>query len=243
MRKYELIRLIMIFILIGCTKSLIGANRFWVATTTANWSSSSWSTTSNGSPGASVPTTTDTAVFDGGNGTKIGNCTIPATVTVAGIKVISLYSGTISQNAPLTVSVVAIFSAGTFTSSGTTITCNTGCSFTLSGCTFTSSSANLSLGGTVTYSSGTFNNNSGTVTFASGSTQTVPAWNYYNLTFSGSGTRAFASGTIGIANVFTRGTNTITAPTAGMISYNGSGAQSISDIKYFNLDIVARSEN
>lgn len=212
---------------------LYSADRYWIATTTSNWNTTaSWSTTSGGASGASVPGSGDIAIF---NSSKVGSCTINAAVNVAGFDVRTGYTGTISQGAnTITIGTSnAIFTAGTFSGGSSAITCNG--TFTLSGTSFTSTSNTLTFNSTVTNSSGTFTHNSGTVTFNSSSSQTIPAWDFYNLTSSSSGARTLASsGTIGIAATFTKGTNTYTA-TGSTIDYKGTGAQTIVAFNYNNL--------
>lgn len=72
------------------------ADRYWVGAdtgATANWNTvNSWSTSSGGASGASVPGSGDTAIFDGG-GSKVGGCVIDAAVDVAGISATAGYTG------------------------------------------------------------------------------------------------------------------------------------------------------
>lgn len=74
-----------------------------------------------------------------------------------------------------------------------------------------------------------------TVNFNGTSSQTIPAFNYYNLTSSSSGARVLAStGTVGVAGAFTPGTNGYTI-TNNTMNFNGSGGQSIPAFTYNNL--------
>jgi hypothetical protein len=85
--------------------------------------------------------------------------------------------------------------------------------------------------------SGTINVAGGTVGFTGSIAQTIPAYNYHNLTSSSTGGRTLAnSGTIGITGTFTSGTNTYTIA-GSTIDLNGSGAQSIPAINYNNLTL------
>jgi hypothetical protein len=69
---------------------------------------------------------------------------------------------------------------------------------------------------------GTFTCGTGTVTYNGGTAQTVRGVNYYNLTFSGAGTKTLqAANTIGIANTFTRGAMTVTAGSTNTVLFNG----------------------
>ncbi len=99
-----------------------------------------------------------------------------------------------------------------------------------------------------TYIAGTFlisgptvdaTTNNSTIDF-NGSSQTVPAINYYNLTFSGTGTKTFSSGTTGIANLFTIGGLVTTDATtnSSTINYNGGGAQTVRAITYHHLSLT-----
>lgn len=165
---------LLIIIIANCTLLLFNcdaANRFWIAGSTGDWNNTAnWSTSSGGSGGASVPGSSDVAKFDG-NGT--GNCTINATVNVAGIDIGSGYSGTISQGSYVVTVGSSHFNVagGTFTGGSVKIDINGG-NFTLSGGTFTSTADTLFIGGficgTVTqfnHSGGTFSHNNGTVVF------------------------------------------------------------------------------
>jgi hypothetical protein len=76
-----------------------------------------------------------------------------------------------------------------------------------------------------------------TVNFNGSGAQVIPAFNYNNLTSSSSGTRTLAnSGTIGVASVFSTGTNTYTV-TGSTVEFNGAGAQSSSAFTYNNLTV------
>lgn len=185
-----------ILLAILCTISIAytskAANRYWIAASTANWNSTlNWSTTSGGAGGASVPGSGDIAIF---NGSGTGNCTINATVNVAGFSIVSGYTGTISQGANTVTVGTSHFSqaAGTFTGGSVTIDING--TFTLSGGTFTATTSDFKIGSSVTststiftHSGGTFNHNNGTTIFdANNSTNTftvdvITATQFYNV--------------------------------------------------------------
>jgi hypothetical protein len=75
----------------------------------------------------------------------------------------------------------------------------------------------------------------GTVGFTGNITQIIPAYNYSNLFSSSTGSRTLASsGTVGIAGLFTPGTNAYTV-TGSTIDFNGEQAQSIATFNYNNL--------
>jgi hypothetical protein len=95
-------------------------------------------------------------------------------------------------------------------------------------------SETLQLSGTIN-SFGSFVANTGTVNYYGENAQTVAPVNYFNLTSSGTGARVLSSsGTIGVAGVFTPGTNAYTN-TGSTINYNSSSSQNITQFNYFNL--------
>ena len=123
------------------TKGALSADRYWIATGTANWDDiANWSATSGGAGGASVPGASDVAIYDGIAGSN-GNCNLDIAPTIAGLLVTG-YSGTIVMNGnDLTVSstVNNTFSSGFITNSlGTTATFSltTTAILTFSGTTF-----------------------------------------------------------------------------------------------------------
>ncbi len=160
------------------------AARYWVSTTTANWNSTAnWSTTSGGSPGASVPTSSDDAIF---NSAKVGSCNIDANANALTFTISTGYTGTITQNTSITLTVAGLYSqaAGTFTGGNSTITFGGG--FTLTAGTFTSTTGTLQVAGnwTKTQAAGTFTHNSGTVYYYS-TTATIDIYTtetFYNFT-------------------------------------------------------------
>jgi len=76
-----------------------------------------------------------------------------------------------------------------------------------------------------------------TINFSGSGAQSVAAINYNNLTFSNSGVKTYASGTTGIAGIFSiEGAASADATTnSGTINYNGSGAQNVQPINYYHL--------
>ena len=98
----------------------------------------------------------------------------------------------------------------------------------------TNISGSFSISGTAT---GDVTTNSSTINFNGSTSQTITAFNYYNLTSSSSGARVLASsGTIGIANVFTPGTNSYTI-TGSTMDFNAGGSQTIPIANYNNLTL------
>ncbi len=88
-----------------------------------------------------------------------------------------------------------------------------------------------------TFAGGNYVIANNTVDFNGSGAQTIPAFNYFNLTSSNAGARTLAnSGIIGIASVFTPGTNVYTIA-GSTVSYNGTSAQTLPSTftTYFNL--------
>ena len=103
-----------------------------------------------------------------------------------------------------------------------------------SGTTTLASSGTIGVAGTFTPGGGAFTNTGSTVNF-NGANQTVPAFNYNNLTVSGSGTTTLASsGTIGVAGTFTPGGGAFTI-TGSTVNFDGTGAQTVPAFNYNNL--------
>lgn len=73
------------------------ADRYWVGTTSEDWHDiRNWSTTSGGSPGASIPGADDTAYFDFNSGTHI--CTISSSINIGNINMTGFHSYLYAQN-------------------------------------------------------------------------------------------------------------------------------------------------
>ena len=75
-----------------------------------------------------------------------------------------------------------------------------------------------------------------------GSTQSIPAFNYYSLDLTSATSTTFPSGTVGIANTFTPAS--ITTASQGTINFNNAtGNQTIPAFNYFNLTNSSTSTN
>ena len=88
-----------------------------------------------------------------------------------------------------------------------------------------------------TFAGGNYVVTNNTVDFNGSGPQTIPAFNYFNLTSSNAGARTLAnSGLIGIASVFTPGTNVYTIAGSTVV-FNGTSAQTLPPTftTYFNL--------
>ena len=97
-------------------------------------------------------------------------------------------------------------------------------------------SGTIGVAGTFTPGANSYTSITGsTINFNGTGTQTIPAFNYNNLTSSSSGARTLSpSGTIGIAGTLSRGTNTYTI-TGSTVALNGtSGAQTINEAGDFH---------
>ncbi len=153
------------------------ADRYWVASSAANWNEpANWATNSGGTGGegvAAAPGAANTAIFDG-NG--LGNCSLDAAVNVLGFRIEAGNTGTITQDDnTVTVGAGGYYqAAGVFAGGSADITVQgLPNRFELAGGTFTNTSATLSLtGGYVNnttlflFSGGSFHHNNGTLRFA-----------------------------------------------------------------------------
>ncbi len=152
---------------------------------------------------------TNTLVINNGTSVAAGSITSAATGTV------NYNQGTGGQN-------VLAFNYGNLTfSNQTKVLASTG-TIGVAG-TFTPGTA---VGHTITGS---------TINFNGAGAQTIPAFNYNNLTSTNTGARTLANtGTVGVAGAFTPGTNAYTI-TGSTVDYNGGGAQTITAFNYNNL--------
>ncbi len=162
-----------------------------------------------------------------------------------------------------TFSPTATFSSGAYVIAGSSVNFNgTGAqtvpafsynNLTLSGAR-TTNSVTLVNGGTInvagaftpsaTFSSGGYVVTGNTVTFNAGGAQTVPAFNYNNLTISGARTTNSVTlangGTVGVAGAFTPGATFTSGGyvvTNNTVEYNGSAAQTLNAFGFANLRI------
>jgi hypothetical protein len=104
-----------------------------------------------------------------------------------------------------------------------------------SGARTLASSGTVGVTGTFTPGSNTYTVTGSTIDFKGSGSQTIPAFNYNNLTSSSSGARTLAnSGTIGVAGVFTPGSNSYTIA-GSTIEFNSGNTQTIPAFNYNNL--------
>ncbi len=165
------------------------ANRYWVAGSSSNWNNTAnWSTTSGGTGGSAVPVAADAVIFDGGG---VGDCAIDLNASVTTIAINSGYTGTVTQNAGITIATSSTFTiaAGTFTGGNSDIDINS--TFTISGGTFTSTTGNFYLNGAWTHTAGgTFNHNNGSIISDASADRTwnfITSETFYNLNINHTG--------------------------------------------------------
>lgn len=195
-------RLFIISLMTVMSLPVFAAKRYWIATTTANWNSTAnWSLTNGGAGGATVPGSTDTAYF---TSTRVGSCSLNATVSVRRLEMQTGYTGTLTQAASVGITVGTggvLFAAGTFTGGSSSIVFNSSCTF--SGTSFTSTSGSLFMTQSITLSGGTFSHNNGTVEIRGTSATITGNFSFYNLRLNptgGAGTFTISSGTTLTAN-------------------------------------------
>src|SRR5690606_1236986 len=130
--------IILLSLLLVVAISTMGySRRYWVRNTAGSWSATNWSLVAGGPALVGPPSSVGQARF-GSYGT--GNCTVDASVTVAGIIITTDYTGTIScGNNTITINNTILGESSTFT--GGSITGNAG-----------TSALNISTTGTVTFS-------------------------------------------------------------------------------------------
>jgi hypothetical protein len=179
------------------------ANRFWVGST-GTWDASDtthWSTTTGGAGGASVPGTSDAALFDANSGG--GTVTVNATITIQSITC-GAFTGTLdfsANNNNVTLSATGGMSAG---GTGTrTVNLGNG-TWTLS-----ATSGTVWNFGTVTNL--TFNANSSTIVL-SGAAANCVVFSGGGLTYNA--VQFLANNCVSVVGSNTIGTLTVTAPNA-----------------------------
>src|SRR5205823_3158670 len=97
------------------------------------------------------------------------------------------------------------------------------------------SSGTIGIAGTFTPGTNAYTITGSTVDFNGSGAQTIPAFNYNDLTSSSTGARTLASsGAVGVAGTFTPGTNAYTV-TGSTVNFNGAGSQTIPAFAYNNL--------
>ena len=248
-------------ILVFATKSVLAADRYWVASANSSWHNpASWSSTNGGPGGSTIPGTADRAIF---NGNSNATCTISNAINVSEILIDATFAGTISQAGASITSKYINQAGGTFQGGNAPITATS--YLRLTGGTFLSTSGTLTLGpGANNFGTNLFQHNNGTVTFTAGGTLGgTPV--FYDLIFSenvittrtftiggpvtvvndlqiaGTGSILLNTGTIQImGNLICA--NTGTGGGTALLSFQGSGNQTISGSSAINVNKLPRVE-
>lgn len=172
-----------------------GANANW--NTAANWA------------GGVAPNSTQVAIFKDAYCGANCNATITADPNVKGIRLLSGYSGTITQNSGVAMTVGTsgwVQSGGTFSGNNANITISANAD--ILGGAFTSTSAILSVQNNFTQSgASTFAANGGTVKITGLSAITMASSSFNNLYIDSTYTTATVNGTINVTGNFTLGTS------------------------------------
>jgi hypothetical protein len=169
-------------LLLSVVSNSFATTKYWIGTGSAVWGNgANWSLSSGGAGGTPAPGSSDIGVFDNHS----GNCNINTAASPGTLSVTSGYTGTITQNAGVTIgSGGASLSGGTFTGYSGGGSNNISCSanFTVSGMAFTSTVNTLTIVGNFSFSSGSFSHNNGLVVFNTTNSLTGST-TFYDLTF------------------------------------------------------------
>lgn len=143
---------------IGITWTGLAANNQW--STVGNWTNNT------------VPTASDVALFNSKCTGPNCNSSMPASVSVRGLRLNSDYPGTLTAGTTVTIGTSGYIQAGG-TYNGVASTKTVGSTFTLSGGTYTATSGTTTINATSYNTTGTavFNHSSGTFNFS------YPSWN------------------------------------------------------------------
>lgn len=197
----------------------------WIGAVDSTWATSgNWcgSVVAGACAGGPAPNNTQVAIFDGTCSGANCSATIAAAANVAGIRLNSGYSGTVTQAAGQALTIGSsgyTQSAGTFAGGNSAIAVSG--SLTVSGGTFTATSGTLSLTGSLALTGGTFNHNSGLVFMTPSTTCgggnfsiNAPGATFWNLKYGGSNNCTSnwvftigAGQTLSVLNTFTLTTN------------------------------------
>ncbi len=216
------------FLLIAFISS---AQKYWVGT--GNWSAgANWSNAPGGAGGAGAPGAGETAVFDGGG---TGNCIVDINPNVLSIEMRVGYTGTVSQNANITVEAGGfIQSAGTFL--GSTQLININGPLTLNGGTFISTSGTLTVLQDFSLSGiSTFNHNSGVTNFLNTIATNISISGspvFYRLTFTSNGPGL----TVALTNDITV-ENLLTFTGNSFVRINNQGIIQLGDVQLSSTNV------
>ncbi|MCB9230490.1 MAG: hypothetical protein H6581_02430 [Bacteroidia bacterium] len=238
MKKTHLSLLILLCAVLLGPQSSFAADRYWVAAASSTWNDpNNWSLTQGGPAGASVPASSDAAIFDGSGP---GDCLIDVPVAIAALT-LNGYNGVIDLNTfPFVVTGAAnnLFASGTIRELGSLSTLQINCSgtTTFQGTLFETlldvTSANLYLNGSTFNLDATF-------------TKTGPASNFGNggNTFNAASTFTSTQGNLYLSHIFPdlfNGPVTLHSNSTGRIyaAHTAAGTQFNDDI-YMIVDSAA----
>lgn len=229
----------------GTGTSISGAgtqnfNNLTEAAPNVNFSNSSMAITGNlltSGTGSFTQTSGGTLTMSGtgtiisGTGISIDNLTMTGTVST---------TASLALTGSLSVSGTFTATAGTVTMSAATKTMSGAGTLSFFGLAVSGSvtnTANFSIASALIVS-GTFSSSAGTATFTGTSILSGTA-NLYNVTINGTSLQLSAAAVLGVANIFTitTGTLNVTSSTPNTVNFNGSRAQNINGISYYNLTL------
>ncbi|MFA6455220.1 MAG: hypothetical protein WCW40_00250, partial [Bacteroidota bacterium] len=167
-------------------------------------------------------------------------------------------SGAITLQSSGTIGIAGTFTAGTgtYTTSGSTVDFNNATggqtipAIDYYNLTISNTSGVNTLVGTVGVSN-LFTPSAGALTSAGTSTvdfnnatggQSIPAFNYYNLTISNTSGVNTLVGTINVSNIFSPSAGALTSAGTSTMVFNGSGAQTIPAMTYYNLTLSGAAD-
>ncbi|MBL0356951.1 MAG: hypothetical protein IPP72_08685 [Chitinophagaceae bacterium] len=203
--------------------------------------------------GNAVPiSSTNVVINAGGNqpsinaaGAVCNNLTLAGTLTLGASGSISV-AGTFTKTGTLTANATTTFDYAQASGTQTLVANNYGNLILSGGGTKTFPAGTIGIAGAFTPNSFT-TAAAGTIDFNGTASQTIPAFNYNNLTSSSTGARTLAgSGTIAVFAAFTAGANSYTV-TGSTVNFTGTGAQTIpaptpaATYSYNNLTISGNS--
>jgi hypothetical protein len=163
---------------------------------------------------------------------QLGSSASTITRLVGNAGTISTSAGTITFPNDITNTGTITTATGTINLNGTGTQTNTGGIISVTG------AGALNIAGNIATSPGTLTLAAASTTTFNGSAQTVPAINYGNLVLANTGLKTLA-GTTGIAGSLTisSGATSDAVTNSTTVNYNGTGAQTIGALKYYNLTL------
>lgn len=145
------------------------SSRYWVASTPDDFNSGWWSTTSDGTPGASIPGPSNSVVFDAGGQ---GDCTVNTDVNIYSLKEAKDYRGTIYQDSGSIITGDASFLGGTFVGTSLSFTVKKNLTFS-KGFSWQGTDSSVDVRGDVYCNAGFIPETDGTVLFRGSNNQAL----------------------------------------------------------------------